>query len=141
MLKTALITIMLTVAAGPAAGQQAITPAGVPLDQLPNGIVRGIEAENSSGQVGEFAIFPRTGVIIVRLNGASVKAEAVTINRGQACGPVPGPLVATLGTLRQGQLTATSPLPISRLLSGNYNLVAHNNTPTSAPGGCGHIYR
>jgi hypothetical protein len=140
MLKTTLIAFTLTVAAAPAAAQR-ITPAGVPLDQLPNGIVRGIEAENSSGQVGEFAIFPGTRVIVVRMNGASVKAEAVAIHRGQTCGPVAGQLVATLGTLRQGHLTATSPLPISRLLSGNYNIVAHNNTPTSSPVGCGHIYR
>jgi hypothetical protein len=140
MLKTTLIAIMLTVAAAPAAAER-VTPPGVPLDQLPNGIVRGIGAVNSSGQVGEFAIFPRTHVIVVRMNGASVKAEAIAINRGQTCTPVSGPLIATLGRLHQGHLQTTSPLPIGQLLSGNYNIVAHNNTPTSTPVGCGHIYR
>jgi hypothetical protein len=141
MLKTALLATVLAVAAAPAAAQPLLLePPRFTPDQLLHGIVRGLEAENSSGQVGEFVIFPRTRQIAVTLNGTAGKLEAVTINRGGACGPSAGPPVATLGTLRRGRLTAMSPLPVGRLLSGNYNVVVHNNVPSSAVVACGHVY-
>jgi hypothetical protein len=109
-------------------------------DQLLRGIVRGIQSENSSAQVGEFVIFPRQRTVVVDVKGTNGKPESVTINRGLDCGPTAGTQVAVLGTLQQGHLQAPVPLPLSRLLSGNYNLIVHNNTPGSAVVACGHIY-
>jgi len=45
-----------------------------------------------------------------------------------------------LGDALHGQLNATSPLPFDRLMSGNYSIVVHNNTPTSQAVACGEIY-
>jgi hypothetical protein len=103
-------------------------------------IVRGIHGENTSGQIGEAAIDRRNNRIVVRIQGTKGSPEAVTIERGSTCGPAARPLVATLGTLHDGRLTATLPLGADRLLSGNYDVVVHNNTPVSRSVACGHLY-
>ena len=108
-------------------------------DQIPVGVVRGIEEVNSSGQVGE--VVDHSSSLAVDLKGTGGKPEAVTLNRGFDCSDQAGPLVASLGTLSNGTLSAPAPLPNDRLLSGNYDVIVHNNNPTSAPVACGHLYR
>lgn len=132
MLKLVLAALFAGSLTTPALAQSA-------LDQNPAGLVRGIEAQNSSGQVGE--VMDRANELTVSMRGTGGKREAVTISRGFACSDAPQPIVARLGTLSDGKLTARVPLSTSRLLSGNYDVVVHNNTATSATVACGHLYR
>jgi hypothetical protein len=131
MLKSALLAAVIAGSAAPALAQ--IAP-----DQIPVGVVRGIQPLNSSAQVGELVL--HAGAVIVDLKGTHGKPEAVTINRGFDCSTAPGKLVAVLGTLTNGHLAAPAPLPADRLMSGNYLVVVHNNEPNSAPVACGHLY-
>lgn len=124
----------LAIATGPALAQYS------PDEQI-NGVVRGIQAENSSGQVGEVVIYPRSGRFVVDMKGTAGKPQAVTIVRGFSCAPDAGPPVASLGYLsKSGTLITTTPMPLDHLLSGNYNVIVRNNTPGSRPVGCGHLY-
>jgi len=103
---------------------------------------RGIGAVNSSGQVGSLIVFrgsPNPS-ISVDLKGTRGQPEAVTINRGKSCHDFAGPRAAVLGTLHAGRLRATSTIPRNELLSGNYNLIVHNNAADSRPVACGHLY-
>jgi hypothetical protein len=107
------------------------------------GIQRGMTAVNSSAQTGMVTVFgrgnPRIQVVI---DGSRGKPESVTLVRGRDC---PQALaasnnVAVLGTLSGGRLTAASPIPLDRLMSGNYSVLVRNNTPDSRPVSCGHLY-
>ena len=109
------------------------------LDQNLNGIVRGIESQNTSAQVGE-VLFQSNG-FVVDMKGTGGKAEAVTLNRGFQCSDQPGPVAARLGNLSNGRLTATSTISRDRLLSGNYLVVVHNNDANSRAVACGQLYR
>ena len=132
MLKFVLLTALLAGITAPALAQT--SP-----DQTADGVVRGIQPKNSSAQVGELVLHANT--IAVDLKGTKGKAEAVTLNRGIDCSGTPGQLVAKLGMLSNGRLSAPAPLPNDRLMSGNYLVVVHNNDPTSQPVACGHLYR
>jgi hypothetical protein len=132
MLKSALVAALLAGLAAPAIAQTA-------LDQNLNGIVRGIESQNTSGQVGE-VLFQSNG-LVVDMKGTGGKAEAVTINRGFQCSDRPGPVTARLGKLSNGRLSATSSISRDRLLSGNYLVVVHNNDANSRAVACGQLYR
>jgi hypothetical protein len=121
-----------------AAGGSAV--AQTSLDQQTAGIVRGIQAENSSGQNGEFAIYRGSKSVVIDMKGTRGRAEVVTIERGVACGRGSQESVASLGTLHRGHLNAMAPMSLKRLLSGSYNLVVHNNTAGSRSVACGHIY-
>jgi hypothetical protein len=125
------LAVLLAGSAAPALAQ--LAP-----DQIPVGVVRGIQAETTSGQVGEVAV--RTNDIRIDMKGTSGKPETVTIERSFACSAQPGATVAVLGQLSNGNLVAPIPLPNGRLLSGNYSVVVHNNTAASAPVACGHLY-
>ena len=132
--------LLLSVAAAalfvaPAAAQIAPNDSGA-------GVQRGMTAVNSSAQTGMVTVFgrgrPRIQVVI---DGSRGHAESVTLVRGRDC---PQALaarnIAVLGTLRGGRLTATSPMPMDRLMSGNYTVLVRNNTPESRPVSCGHLY-
>jgi hypothetical protein len=131
MRKLALLAALLAGTASPVLAQ--LSP-----DQIPAGVVRGIQEETTSGQVGEVAIDANT--IRVDMKGTSGKPETVTIDREFACSAQPGNTVAVLGRLSAGNLVATAPFGNDRLLSGNYSVVVHNNTPDSARVACGHLY-
>jgi hypothetical protein len=120
MFKSALVTALLVGLTSPAIAQTA-------LDQNLNGIVRGIESQNTSAQVGE-VLFDSSG-LVVDMKGTGGKAEAVTINRGFQCSDQPGPVAATASISRD------------RLLSGNYLVVVHNNGANSRAVACGQLYR
>ena len=65
----------------------------------------------------------------------------LTIVRGRGnCKELDGRSGVAIGELRDGRLRARSPLSYDRLVSGNYYVVVHNNTPTSRPVACGNIY-
>ena len=132
MLKTALVAAMLASFVSPAIAQTA-------LDQNLTGIVRGIQSQNTSAQVGE--VLFNANNLVVDMKGAGNRAETVTINRGFQCSDQPGPVSAVLGTLSNGRLTATSSISRDRLLSGNYLVVVHNNTANSRAVACGQLYR
>jgi len=127
-----LVAAMIAGVASPALAQ-------VTLDQIPTGVVRGIESQNTSGQVGE--VLYRSSGVVVEVKGTGGKPEAVTINRGFQCSDQPGPVVANLGTLSNGSLTAGVSIPRDRLMSGNYLVVVHNNDAGSAAVACGQLYR
>ena len=131
MLKFVLLTAMLAGVISPALAQTS-------LDQSLTGLVRGIESQNTSGQVGE--VLFRSGGVIVDMKGTGGKPEAVTINRGFDCSDQPGVVVAQLGTLSNGKLSAPVSLSSDHLLSGNYLVVVHNNGPMSRAVACGHLY-
>lgn len=107
-----------------------------------SGIQRGLTAVNSSAQTGMITVYGRGGPRIqVVVDGTRGKREAVTLVRGRDCPQaLAAPNVAVLGMLRGGRLTAPSPLPAGRLLSGNYTVLVRNNTPDSRPVACGHLY-
>jgi hypothetical protein len=132
MLKYALVAALLVGLTSPVVAQTA-------LDQNLNGVVRGIESQNTSAQVGE-VLFASNG-LVVDMKGTGNKAEAVTINRGFQCSDQPGPVSATLGTLSNGHLAATASISRDRLLSGNYLVVVHNNSAHSRAVACGQLYR
>ena len=136
MLKHMLLTAAATaVLVAPATAQIAPNDSGA-------GIQRGLTAVNSSAQTGFITVFGRgTPRIQVVLDGTRGKPEAVTLVRGRDCPQALGaPNIAVLGTLRGGRLTASSPMPFDRLLSGNYTVLVRNNTPNSRPVACGHLY-
>ncbi len=132
MLKLALVAALLGALAGPALAQTA-------LDQNLTGIVRGIQSQNTSAQVGE--VLFNANSLVVDMKGTNNKPEAVTINRGFQCSDQPGPVSARLGTLSNGRLTATPTISRDRLLSGNYLVVVHNNDANSRAVACGQLYR
>ena len=132
MLKYVLIAALLAGVTAPAIAQTS-------LDQNLTGVVRGLESQNSSGQVGEVMFHANS--LAVDIKGTGGKPEAVTINRSFGCSDQPGPLVARLGTLSNGMLSAPTSMPNDRLLSGNYVIVVHNNGATSRPVACGQLYR
>lgn len=132
MLKSILVAALVAGVTAPALAQTA-------LDQTLKGVVRGIESQNTSGQVGE-VLFRDNGVV-VDIKGTGGKPEAVTINRGFQCSDQPGVVVARLGTLSNGTLTAPVSLSSDRLLSGNYLIVVHNNDANSRAVACGQLYR
>lgn len=132
MLKSILIAALVAGITAPALAQTA-------LDQTLKGVVRGIESQNTSGQVGE--VLFRDNGFVVDMKGTGGKAEAVTINRGFQCSDQPGPVTAQLGTLSNGRLQATATISNDRLLSGNYLVVVHNNGANSRAVACGQLYR
>src|SRR5208282_1502712 len=107
MIKSILVAALLAGVTSPALAQTA-------LDQSLSGVVRGIESQNTSGQVGE-VLFHENG-IVVDMKGTGGKAEAVTINRGFQCSDQPGPVTARLGMLSNGTLSATVSMSSDRLL-------------------------
>ena len=132
MLKSALVAALLVGLTGPAIAQSS-------LDQNLTGIVRGIQSQNSSAQVGE--VLFNANNLVVDMKGTGSKAEAVTINRGFECSDQPGPVSARLGMLSNGRLAATPTISRDRLLSGNYLVVVHNNDANSRAVACGQLYR
>ncbi len=134
MLRTIVFAGALLLAAGGSAVAQ------TSLDRQDAGIVRGIAAENSSGQNGEFAINRGAKNVVIDVKGSRGRAEVVTIERASACGRRSRESVASLGALNRGHLTAMLPMSLKSLLSGNYNLVVHNNAADSRSVACGHIY-
>jgi hypothetical protein len=133
MLKFVLVTALLAGLASPVLAQTS-------LDQSLNGIVRGVQSQNTSAQVGEVLLDSNN--LVVDIKGTGGKAEAVTINRGFQCSDQPGPVAVTLGTLSSnGHLAATASIPQDRLLSGNYLVVVHNNGANSRAVACGQLYR
>jgi hypothetical protein len=130
MLKSVLAAALLAVMVSPALAQ---------LDQSPTGVVRGLESQNTSGQVGEVR-FHANGVEVA-MQGTGGKSEAVTINRGFQCSDQPGPVTARLGRLSNGHLSASAPMSSDRMLSGNYLVVVHNNGAMSRAVACGQLYR
>lgn len=133
MLKFALVAALLAGLASPVIAQTA-------LDQNLTGVVRGIESQNTSAQVGE--VLFNANSLVVDMKGTGGKSEAVTINRGFQCSDQPGPVSARLGTLSNvGHLAATASISRDRLLSGNYLVVVHNNDANSRAVACGQLYR
>jgi hypothetical protein len=132
MLKSVLVAAVLAALATPALAQTS-------LDQSIIGVVRGLESQNTSGQVGE--VLFHASNLMLDVKGTGGKSEAVTINRSFQCSDRSGPIAATLGTLSNGMLTATATISNDRLLSGNYVVVVHNNGPMSRPVACGQLYR
>jgi membrane peptidoglycan carboxypeptidase len=132
MIKAVLAAALLAGLASPALAQTA-------LDQNLNGIVRGIESQNTSAQVGE--VMFNSNNLVVDVKGTGNKAEAVTINRGFQCSDQPGPVFAVLGMLSNGHLAARASISRDRLLSGNYLVVVHNNGAHSRAVACGQLYR
>src|SRR5476651_2442010 len=122
MLKLALVAALLAGLTSPAIAQTS-------LDQNLSGVVRGIESQNTSGQVGE--VLFESNSLVVDMKGTGGKPEAVTINRGFQCSDQPGPVVAILGTLSNGRVSASASISRDRLLSGNYLVVVHNNGANS----------
>jgi hypothetical protein len=132
MLKFVLVAALLAGVTAPALAQTA-------LDQNLSGVVRGLESQNTSGQVGE--VLFHTNSLTVDVKGTGNKPEAVTVNRSFQCSDQPGPIVANLGMLSNGTLSSNVAISNDRLLSGNYVVVVHNNGPTSRPVACGQLYR
>ena len=132
MLKSVLVAALLAAITAPALAQTS-------LDQSLNGVVRGLESQNTSGQVGE--VLFHTNSLSVDVKGTGGKPEAVTINRSFQCSDQQGPMVANLGMLSNGRLSANATISNDRLLSGNYVVVVHNNGPTSRSVACGQLYR
>jgi hypothetical protein len=132
MLKPLLAAVLLAACISPAVAQSA-------LDQSLNGVVRGIQSQNSSGQVGEVLFSANS--LTVEMQGTNGRAEMVTLNRGFQCSDNPGSVFARLGKLSNGRLTALAPIPNDRMLSGNYLVVVHNNTADSRAVACGQLYR
>ena len=125
MLKAVLTAALLAGLASPALAQTS-------LDQNLNGVVRGLESQNTSAQVGE--VMFDSNRLVVDVKGTGGKPEAVTINRGFQCSDQPGPVFARLGMLSNGHLAATASISRDRLLSGNYLIVVHNNGADSRAG-------
>ena len=132
MLKPILVAAMLAAVLSPALAQTS-------LDQNLKGVVRGIESQNTSGQVGE--VLFSSNSLTVDMKGAGARPEAVTLNRGFQCSDRPGPVFARLGNLSNGRLTAAAPISNARMLSGNYLVVVHNNGADSRAVACGQLYR
>ena len=132
MLKFVFVAALLAGLTSPALAQAS-------LDQSLTGVVRGLESQNTSGQVGE--VMFHTNNLAVDVKGTGGKREAVTINRSFQCSDQPGPVVANLGMLSNGSLSAAVSISNDRLLSGNYVVVVHNNGPLSRPVACGQLYR
>jgi hypothetical protein len=137
MLKHLLLTATTAVLlAAPAVAQMAPGDTGA-------GIQRGLTAVNSSAQTGFLTVFGRSDPRIqVVIDGSRGRPESVTLVRGRDCPQAMAQAsnVAVLGTLHNGRLTAPSPLPFDKLMSGNYSVLVRNNTPDSRPVSCGHLY-
>jgi hypothetical protein len=131
--------LKFVLAAALLAGLTAPALAQVSLDQSLTGVVRGLESQNTSGQVGEVMFHANS--LAVDVKGTAGKPEAVTINRSFQCSDQPGPIVANLGVLSNGGLSAATAISNDRLLSGNYVVVVHNNGPMSRSVACGQLYR
>lgn len=125
-------------------GATAVPVAAQAPDEPVTGIIRGIEQLNSSGQVGSIRLLPqgRSTIIEISMEGAPAnRAEAITIHRGKNCQTVDPRAVLRLADLNHARSRSTAPMPMNRLLSGNYSLIIFsNNSPEARAVACGHLY-
>jgi hypothetical protein len=134
----------------------AISPAPAPLTPMPlpyaglgPTVIRGIQEQNNSGEVGTVALTPagpNKTQVVIDLRSFPGHAQPAHIHRGKTCDAVdPKPtfvlhdVVSTNGHL--GRSDSTVNYPMDRLLSGNYVVDVH------APGAdqthdvaCGELY-
>ncbi len=109
------------------------------------GVQRGMEQENTSGQVGTATLFSAgaTTRIVVVLQGTQAgRAQSVRIYRGPSCDDVgtSGPAYF-LKDMTNGRSSSVVKAPESKLLSGNYNVVVFSSVQAGARAtSCGHLY-
>jgi hypothetical protein len=137
-----LVAALLTTAAASAQPAPPYPPGVIPVN--PAGIQRGIQQQNTSGQVGTVTVFNRgpQPTLRVEMKGSDNRVEWVRIYRGHECpSDVSVPPSYSLTDLRSGVSTSVVPLDFARLMSGNYNLVVFSSNQAGARVvACGHLY-
>ena len=109
------------------------------------GIERGVEQLNNSGQVGTVTLFgrdPNTRLVVAVHGTLPGRTQSVRIYRGQTCDDI-GSAAPTyfLTDMKNGVSVSLVKAPVSKLLSGNYNVVVFSSTaPGAQTTACGHLY-
>ena len=108
------------------------------------GFELGIQQIRNSGQTGTVTLFDRGAKthVALQLKGASSGPQSVRIYRGKDCETdIAEKPAYYLSDARNGNLVTDIPAPMSKLLSGNYNvLVFGDNKAGSHAVACGHLY-
>ncbi len=109
------------------------------------GEVRGIQDLNNSGQIGTARFVPEAkGTrVIVKIRGVRPgRIQPLAILRGKNCEALEPTVGWTLPPIINGESNAVVMAPASKILSGNYVIVAHADD--NVPGhnlACGQLFR
>jgi hypothetical protein len=109
------------------------------------GVERGIQELNNSGQVGTATLFrrdPNTRLVVILHGTIPGRTQSVRVYRGTSCDDL-GTAAPTyfLTDMQNGASSSIVKAPISKLLSGNYNVVVFSSTaPGAQATACGHLY-
>lgn len=109
------------------------------------GVERGVQQLNNSGQVGTLNLFrrdPNTRLAVVLHGTTPGRTQSVRIYRGQTCDDTGnGTPTYFLSDMKDGASVSVVKAPITKLLSGNYNVVVFSSTaPGAQATACGHLY-
>lgn len=108
------------------------------------GVQRGIQELNNSGQVGTVTLFVRgagSGIVVLLHGVDPAQAQSVRLYRGAGCEALAPSPRYVLADLKNGISRTAVTLSRTRLLSGNYNVVVFaTNRHGAAPTACGHLY-
>jgi hypothetical protein len=124
---------LVFLAGAPAFAQGGVAPGA--------GVQRGLETMSNSGLNGFVTLFnqgARTGVVVDVHSVAPTGVKSVAIQRGKSCGAIAPGIVAKSADTVRGISRGSVPLPIGRLLSGNYVVTVWHGTRIEA---CGTLYR
>ncbi len=116
-------------------------PGGVPFGA---GTQRGLAGLNNSGQTGFVTLFDRGArtAVVVAIEGAKHRLERITIQRGTSCDAIGARTAARLNDLSAGISRGYVPMPIAKLMSGNYVTVVYSSLRRDAhPVACGELYQ
>jgi Cu/Zn superoxide dismutase len=107
------------------------------------GIELGMAAQNASGEVGTVTLFRRgeKTLVVLKLSGAPHGPQPAHVHRG-TCETLDPKPAYPLANAVDGRSQTLLPVPIDRLLSGNYSVNVHQSTTNIARYvSCGHLYR
>jgi hypothetical protein len=122
---------------------------GIPIGSGPGGVPfgagtqRGVAGLNNSGQTGFVTLFDRGArtAVVVAIEGSKHRLERVTIQRGTSCDAIGARTAARLNDLTAGISRSYVPMPIAKLMSGNYVTVVYSSLRRDAhPVACGELY-
>ncbi len=132
----------------PALSLACILTAGAAMAQIdPNdsgaGVKRGIQQQNSSGEVGTVTLYdmgPHTRVVVQIDGEPPGRVQPAHLHRAKTCETLDPKPAYPLANVVNGRSSTIVNAPVSRLMSGNYAVNVHASTTNIAHYvACGHL--
>jgi len=106
------------------------------------GVLRGIQDQGNSGQVGTVDLFARGAetLVVLDLHGEPRNvSESAHLHRGTSCATLNPAPVFPLSSVRNGRSSTLVRAPIARLTSGNYVVNVHSASNPKHYVACGEL--